>query len=1005
MFKYKFLLLTLTLSTIFCIRSIAKDFYITNGNVYGTNGLVEAIRAAKDNNDLINTIHLANGGSYVLDRIIEEAPEGLGPNGLPVWRTDSNTNKVLIFKGNGATISRSASAPIFRMMFVYNHADVQADNVTFANFRTNTRGGGVFYIKYGGTGKFTNCKFPNNQTVSISALYGGSLFIDILGSLEIDQCEFTDNRCWGEGGAVYCVGSDLKVTNSTFLRNKSLNPTSNNNDYYVNGGAIQVDGVNNERTKKVTISNCVFDSNEVGDQGKEQGGGAVFIFLYDDQQFEMDRCTFKNNKSGGFGGGLSASATLANPNAYIKITNSVFHNNRTEGQGGAMWMICKKADIVNCTVSQNYSDEYGGGIAIINQGKTVVKHCTIDNNDCRLSGGGLFCSERSLELYNSIVAFNTIKGANYIAANCREFYQGSGNIEYPQIINNVNAVNCGSNVTIADPKLLALADNGGGTMTKALSATSPAINKANNSFTTPTDQRGTNRQGLPDIGAYEYSTTSTTPPDVIGAGVTINKLVLINTATGQAVSGHDPLLSGAQINLATVDPSQLSIQAFTSSAPQKVNFNLAGAATWNQTEGAAPYFLFGDVNASGSPWKATVPKAGDNFTLTVTPYNLDGTAGLAQVVSFSFVNTTAPPPPPTSTAPIVNSVSVINTLTNQPIPGYENLQDGTQFNLTTLPTTKISFKVNTSNTGSVDLNLSGSATWQQVESVQPFAMFGDNANGLIPWPIKPIAAGDNYKLVITPYSGAGKLGTKGAVKEINFTFVSGEVTPPPPPPSSGLSVSSMTLINALTDQEIKTLQNDETIDLASLPTDQLNIRANVSGGTAGSVVLESFGTVNSLRNENGAPYAMFGDVGGDYYGQTFSAGQYTFKATPYSQLNSSGDTGTALTLNITFTNNINRVAASPSTTLQNNLEEKLNVYPNPVLADGQLTIANTSQVASKVSAVILDRLGKTVYSGEQMLEVGQNAEIDLSKLSLQKGTYTLSYHNGTEKVSKVIIIR
>ena len=67
-------------------------------------------------------------------------------------------------------------------------------------------------------------------------------------------------------------------------------------------------------------------------------------------------------------------------------------------------------------------------------------------------------------------------------------------------------------------------------------------------------------------------------------------------------------------------------------------------------------------------------------------------------------------------------------------------------------------------------------------------------------------------------------------------------------------------------------------ELGAQSSDQLNIRAETrSGAEIGSVRLELTGTRSSSRTENLAPYALFGDRGG----QAFPAGSYTVTATPY----------------------------------------------------------------------------------------------------------------------------
>ncbi|MEM9834725.1 MAG: malectin domain-containing carbohydrate-binding protein, partial [Bacteroidota bacterium] len=112
------------------------------------------------------------------------------------------------------------------------------------------------------------------------------------------------------------------------------------------------------------------------------------------------------------------------------------------------------------------------------------------------------------------------------------------------------------------------------------------------------------------------------------------------------------------------------------------------------------------------------------------------------------------------------------------------------------------------------------------------------------------------------------------------------------------SVTSFTLVNADTDTDISSLQSGEILNLATLPTTNLNVRANTNPTTVGSVRFALNGNAN-FQTENVAPYALKGDVNGNYRNWTPSPGNYTLKATPYSGSNAGGSAGTALT--ITFT--------------------------------------------------------------------------------------------------------
>ncbi len=119
--------------------------------------------------------------------------------------------------------------------------------------------------------------------------------------------------------------------------------------------------------------------------------------------------------------------------------------------------------------------------------------------------------------------------------------------------------------------------------------------------------------------------------------------------------------------------------------------------------------------------------------------------------------------------------------------------------------------------------------------------------------------------------------------------------------STGQQVTSFTLINADKDEDIKTITSGETINLATLPTTNLNIRANTNS-SVGSVKFALSGAQTKANTENTAPYSLFGDVSGNYTSWTPALGDYTLKGTPYSASNAGGTTGTSLTVNFTVIN-------------------------------------------------------------------------------------------------------
>jgi hypothetical protein len=118
-----------------------------------------------------------------------------------------------------------------------------------------------------------------------------------------------------------------------------------------------------------------------------------------------------------------------------------------------------------------------------------------------------------------------------------------------------------------------------------------------------------------------------------------------------------------------------------------------------------------------------------------------------------------------------------------------------------------------------------------------------------------------------------------------------------PQPPAGPAVTSFTLINGDTDLPLGLLTHGQTINLANLPTQHLNVRADTSG-TIGSVRFGLDAQAN-FRTENTSPYALFGDSNGNYSNGSFALGSHTLTGTPFRQTNAGGTPGTALS--ITFT--------------------------------------------------------------------------------------------------------
>ncbi|MDX2303580.1 MAG: DUF5060 domain-containing protein [Microscillaceae bacterium] len=415
--------------------------------------------------------------------------------------------------------------------------------------------------------------------------------------------------------------------------------------------------------------------------------------------------------------------------------------------------------------------------------------------------------------------------------------------------------------------------------------------------------KGTNLES-----AYTNTATATTPN--ASNQLSVTSLTLINADNNQPIT---QLTEGLQLDVSGLPSTNLSIHALTNGG-ESVRMILSGALSHNQVESLEPYALFGDdPNANGGRNFIGRTFSLGNYTISVTPYALNsatGDPGTTLNINFSLINP----------SPITYSLSLSNdgkgTAAANPQGPYA---PNTSVTATATPNTGNQF-VNWTNTAgivvsttnpytfAINANTSLKANFQAIPpATYTLTLTNDGKGTASVNPAGPYTAGTSITLTATPNTGyqfANWTNNNGSlISTANpYTFainsnqsLKANFNAIP----AGPAVVSFTLINALNDQDILTIPNGGTIDLTTLATNQLNIRANTSG-TIGSIAFQLTGALVRTQTESGAPYALYGDNAGDYYAQAFVAGAYTLTATPYSLAGAQGSTGTPLIVSFTM---------------------------------------------------------------------------------------------------------
>jgi Chlamydia polymorphic membrane protein (Chlamydia_PMP) repeat len=411
------------------------------------------------------------------------------------------------------------------------------NNLALTNGYSAAQGGAIHSGGYQNTALTINhCSFANNVSGQPGQAGGGAIY-SAVGSLTVTNSSFTNNKA-SMGGAIRILGSNLTVIGSTFTGNKAIDPTLGN------GGAIIIDGARGDNGK-IIVRNSRFANNSATSYG-----GALFNNIYNNNTTAITDSLFSSNAVGGGSGNAQGGAIWSNGDPKLKenwlvnannttltIVNTTVSGNFAGKQGGGIWIARHpngsvisrstfsgntadtsmgggivqgdngKLTLMNSTLSGNKAKgptSMGAGIYVGKAASATITNVTVVDNVANWQAGGIF-GGKNVILMNSILAHNiALNGGNNwnIKHNCFEpMTNGGNNIQFPNPIDPT----CTADIMIADPKLGALADNGGQTLTRALLNGSPASQKAG--ACPPTDQRGIMRPNpvgtACDIGAFE----------------------------------------------------------------------------------------------------------------------------------------------------------------------------------------------------------------------------------------------------------------------------------------------------------------------------------------------------------------------------------------------------------------------------------------------------------------------------------------------------------------------
>jgi predicted outer membrane repeat protein len=225
-----------------------------------------------------------------------------------------------------------------------------------------------------------------------------------------------------------------------------------------------------------------------------EGGGLLV-----NQDLTVKYSTIDNNSAFSLEDGDNCSGGGAVTFGSALVFESTLSNNASSGTGGISISSGGAATFIESTISGNHSTGFGGGI--YSQSDLEIWNSTIALNYSGFGEAAVYRRDGPITLQSTIIAGNWRPGgvANDLGGNDSTIVTGSNNIITS------SSVPVPPDTLTGCPRLGALDDHGGPTLTHALSPDSIAIDAGNNLGDHEEDQRGMPRVvgAAADVGAVE----------------------------------------------------------------------------------------------------------------------------------------------------------------------------------------------------------------------------------------------------------------------------------------------------------------------------------------------------------------------------------------------------------------------------------------------------------------------------------------------------------------------
>lgn len=183
------------------------------------------------------------------------------------------------------------------------------------------------------------------------------------------------------------TGADNAVIDGFVIMSGCADGTGNDR---FGGGMINI-------AASTAVTNCTFTYNTA------VYGGGVFNSL---SSPVMTSCLFTYNKAETSGGGMYSSGS--SPYVYYSRIDT-----NTAASGGAFASASSSGVFMNCLLSSNNADQYGGAMHVSGNYAPTLMNCTISRNSASIDGGGVCSSSSAQTAFTNCILWENSSGGEH----------------------------------------------------------------------------------------------------------------------------------------------------------------------------------------------------------------------------------------------------------------------------------------------------------------------------------------------------------------------------------------------------------------------------------------------------------------------------------------------------------------------------------------------------------------------------------------------------------------